>query len=146
MHRGVVALVVGMAAGSMASSACGPSAGAPSASLDGEWSVVLLSVVGREIELADHRVTLSIDGTSVTGTAACNSYGGVLDVDGAGAGTFELSDVAITEMACEPAVMEIESAVMQALMAIDRYQLTDSLSLDGGDDTRLELRRADSAE
>ncbi len=65
------------------------------------------------------------------GTAACNSYGGTVEVDGT---SWSLSQVAVTEMACEPALMEAESAYLEALDAVDAWRRdADGLELTGGD-------------
>lgn len=117
--------------------------GDPMAGPNGGW--VLVEAVPA-IEVPDPaRVTLVVeerdDGTlGAGGTAACNSYGGTL-VAGAD-GAWSLTDVASTEMGCEPALMEAESAYLDALVAIDTWErpADDSLLLTGPDVTlRFEL-------
>lgn len=96
----------------------------------GAWE---LSSAEPPIEVPDGaRVTLTIeerDGQlQAGGTAACNQYGGTLQVDG---DAWAIDQLSWTEMGCEPALMEAESAYLDALMAIETW------SRDGG---TLELR------
>ncbi len=83
------------------------------------------------------RVTLLVQetdqGLRAGGTAACNSYGGTLDVDG---DSWTLREVAVTEMGCEPPLMTAESAYLGALATVDTWARTgDVLELTGGDVT-----------
>lgn len=72
--------------------------------------------------LESHRVTLVIEGDEVMGTAACNSYGGQVTVDPP---TFALSELAVTEMACEPP----ETLVLQRAY-LDALQLANTIESD----------------
>lgn len=97
--------------------------------LDGEWLVEELTVDGGRIELDPSRpITLTIDGDTVSGTAACNHYSGAIDVStGAGHGDFVVSDLSWTEMGCEPEVMAVEQSFLTALQAVDAYEAADGL-------------------
>lgn len=85
------------------------------------------------------RITLTVeeaDGEALRagGTAACNSYGGDLEAEEDGA--WSLAQLAWTEMGCEPAFMEAESAYLEALSAIDTWRRDgDTLVLTGGEVT-----------
>lgn len=95
----------------------------------GTWRLVSGSVDGREIPVADdHPVTLTIEGSEIGGTAACNHYGGRLTVT---AGRLEIGDLAMTAMGCEEPAMAIETAYLGALAVIDSI---------GADDEALVLR------
>ena len=97
---------------------------------DGAWALSAATVDGAALDLDDrYRVTMTIDGSRVGGTAACNGYGGALTTAG---GSFAVGDIAQTEMACEPAVMEIESAFLQGLLRVSAVARSgDVLSLTG---------------
>lgn len=84
------------------------------------------------------RITLTVEEDDgqlrAGGTAACNSYGGTLTAGEEG--TWSLAELAWTEMGCEPAFMEAESAYLDALVAVDTWQRDgDTLELTGGDVT-----------
>jgi heat shock protein HslJ len=101
-------------------SACGAPGATPSASSDlgieGSWQLISGRTRAGEVPMvADRPITLSIEGSSVTGTAACNSYGGRLV--GAG-GRVRIDELGMTAMGCEPDVMASESAYTAALSAI----------------------------
>lgn len=103
--------------------ACG-SVGSPSpdASEDpfdpqGSWELISGSVDGAEIPLVDdHPITLTIEGTEIGGTAACNSYGGRLTVTD---GRLEIRDLGMTAMACEEPLMAAEAAYTVALNSVE---------------------------
>jgi heat shock protein HslJ len=83
--------------------------------------------------LDTHPITMTLDGSRITGTAACNSYSGSYRV--ASTGDFELVDgVAVTEMACSPeSAMESERQFLAALLAVDEMALDDgTLTFTGG--------------
>lgn len=84
--------------------------------LDGAWVLIAATLDGTTLSLNDqYRVTMTIDGSQISGRAACNSYGGAVSIDN---GVFSLGEIAQTEMGCEPAVMEIESKFMQGLFSV----------------------------
>jgi len=103
--------------------ACG-SAGAPSPSSSGNpfdpqgsWELTSGRADGAEIAIVDdHPITLTIEGSEIGGTAACNSYGGRLTVTD---GRLEIGDVAMTAMGCEEPVMAAEAAYTAGLAAVD---------------------------
>lgn len=99
-------------------------------SVDGDWELVAGQVDGDPLEApGDHRITLSIEGDEVGGRAACNSYGGEIAVDGA---DVSIGTIAVTEMACQPpAVMEAETAYLEALLRVDHAERDDELVLTG---------------
>lgn len=80
----------------------------------GDWELVGGTLDGAELPLVGGwPVTMSLAGGTVGGTAACNGYGGRYDLDGA---TISVDEVAATEMACQPDVMESEAAFFTALL------------------------------
>lgn len=109
LHRGVatgalVLLVTG----------CSFLRGAEGALLNGEWRLQAGTNQGAAIPIvAGHPITLKIDGTQVGGSAACNSYGGKVAVEGT---TVKITALMQTEMACQgDEVMASEAAYLQAL-------------------------------
>jgi heat shock protein HslJ len=92
----------------------GPSApGASPAAIVGDWVLTGGSIDGGDAPvLEDHRITMTITGSGVGGTAACNSYGGeiVMRPDG-----LHLENLAQTEMACQEPAMSAEAAYLTAL-------------------------------
>ena len=84
--------------------------GAASEAIEGEWILVAGEIDGVPVPLVDGwDVSLSIKWGELGGTAACNGYGGFVDVSAAGLRVTELS---WTEMGCEPAVMQLEQSYL----------------------------------
>jgi heat shock protein HslJ len=97
---------------------------------DGDWVMASGSLDGAEVPVVDgYRITMSIAGGDIGGTAACNSYGGTVERDET---TFRVVEFSVTEMACEPPVMASEAAFLEALGRLDSYERgTDALTLRG---------------
>ena len=85
---------------------------------DTEWVLTAAEVDGAPLELLDtHPVTLVRTDDGIGGTAACNSYGGAMTIDGS---TIAFGDLFQTEMACDPpAAMDLEAAYLAALSRVD---------------------------
>ncbi|HET9417670.1 MAG TPA: META domain-containing protein [Candidatus Limnocylindria bacterium] len=98
---------------------CGAATPSPSAGGDPQGSWVLVSGAtdaGAMPLVEDHPITLTIEESTIGGTAACNGYGGRLEATAAGV---EIRDLAWTAMACIPdEVMAAEAAYTQALPAV----------------------------
>lgn len=117
-----LALVL-VACGSVGASPISPSA--DPFDPEGSWELKSGHVDGAEIPIVDdHPITVTIDGSEIGGTAACNSYGGRLTVTD---GRLEIRDVGMTAMGCEEPVMAAEAAYTAALNAVD------SIGGDGGE-------------
>ena len=98
-----------------------PSHGAP-ASLDGEWLLQAGTNQGQPVPIvAGSRITLNIDGTQVGGSAACNSYGGTIQVSGS---SVAISALSMTEMACQQDLMASEAAYLAALPRVTTVALS----------------------
>ncbi len=99
----------------------------------GSWQLASGSTASGEMPLVpDAPVTLEVaaDG-AVSGRSACNQYSGTATVDGA---SLTFGPLATTLMACEDAVMVVESAYQQALAQVDAGARTaDGLVLTGPD-------------
>lgn len=76
-------------------------------------------------------VSMSIAGDEITGTAACNGYGGTVAIGDDG--SFSVGEVAMTEMGCQPDVQALEQAFAAALFEFDAYVVDGgTLTLSGG--------------
>lgn len=95
----------------------GSGAGAPGGDVDGDWVLV----EGVDVP-AGSRVTLSVDGDEVGGTAACNGYGGTVDRDG---DAFVVGGLSMTEMGCDGPVQQAESAFVEAFTQVRRAVVED---------------------
>ncbi len=98
--------------------------GAPDASdpddeqVEGAWVLESGSVGGAPVPiLAGHRITLTIDGSRIGGSAACNSYGATVVPAGGG---IRLDELAQTLIGCAPDVQASEQAYMTGLAAVNR--------------------------
>ncbi len=100
----------------------------------GHWLLDSGTDDGADLVILDtHPIGMTLNGSRITGTAACNSYGGVYTLDEDGG--FNITDgVAVTEMWCgDQDVMDSEQAYLDALQNVDRLEITTSgLVLTGG--------------
>ena len=119
-------------------SACGISeTDLGTASIDGAWQLESGTVAGEAVPLVDgYRITFTGEGTSFGGTAACNQYGATVDIDGGAAAVTELF---VTEIACDPEVMDSEATYLTGLQAIDRADRTGDRLVLAGPDVELEF-------
>jgi heat shock protein HslJ len=93
-------------------------------SIEGSWVLASGSANGEPIlVLESHPITMTLDGSNIDGTAACNGYGGTYRV--ASNGNFQIVDgLSITEMACSPPeVMDSEAQFMEAMINVDHVAL-----------------------
>jgi heat shock protein HslJ len=115
---------------------------APSSSaeaIEGAWELTSGRTSAGEIPIVDDwPITLTIEGGTIGGTAACNSYGGRLVGVG---GRVRVEELGMTAMGCEADVMASESAYTAALDAVSEIGMDgDALVLVGPD---VELRFAE---
>ncbi len=88
--------------------------------LNGSWWLV----DGPVGPIPGHDVTVTFDGNEISGTAACNGYGGTVDLaDGA----ITVGELNWTEMGCEPEVQALEQTFLQSLATIDTYRFDGDL-------------------
>ena len=105
-------------------------------SIDGEWQLQAGTNQEQVVPIvAGSRITLKVDGTKAGGSAACNTYGGTIQVNGS---SVAISALSMTEMACQEDLMASEAAYLAALPRVTTVALAgDSLVLSGPE---LELR------
>jgi heat shock protein HslJ len=97
-------------------SSCSLLPGGGATSLDGEWLLNAGTNQGAPVPIvAGSRITLKIDGTTAGGSAACNLYGGMIQVNGS---TVRISALSMTEMACQEDLMASEAAYLAALPGV----------------------------
>jgi heat shock protein HslJ len=100
--------------------------------LDGSWRLTDGIHGGEPIPVvAQAPITMTIDGSEIGGHAACNIYGGTIEVDG---DTVSIEALSMTEMACEEGVMASEASFMSALPLVDAANRSgDRLTFTGPD-------------
>lgn len=98
--------------------------------LDGAWTLVSGTHDGARLQLIDNApLTLTIEGTAVSGHAACNGFSGSATISGS---QFRLGDLASTMMGCDQPIMALESAYHAALGAVREARRSgDRLTLTG---------------
>jgi heat shock protein HslJ len=96
----------------------------------GDWQLTRGTVDGIDIPLvAESPVTMTVEGSRVSGRAACNQYGGEMVVAD---GEVSFGALMQTEMACEEPLMSIESAFLGAMSRVRAAALDgDALTLRG---------------
>jgi heat shock protein HslJ len=133
----MLALTVAAACGEVVPGAGGSPDGSPD-ELAGGWRLTDGEGPDGPIPIVDsHDITLVIeeDG-SWGGTAACNSYGATVELDGTDLRVTELFQ---TEMACiEEGVMESEAAYLTAFGQVTSFEVADEVLTLHGDGVRLD--------
>jgi heat shock protein HslJ len=81
------------------------------------------------------QVTLTFEDGQAHGSAACNSYGGAYQAGDDGSLSFDA--FAVTQMACEPPLMTLETTYLEVLGGVSTFEVGSSgdLSLSNGDAT-----------
>ena len=101
----------------LTAAACATEVAGGESVLTGSWQLDSGTVHGEPIpQLSGYRITFTSQGSSFTGTAACNGYGGLFGVE---AWEMTLQELFVTEMACQPEVMVSEQAYLAALGLVD---------------------------
>jgi heat shock protein HslJ len=119
----------------------GPAAQAPAAP-EGDWILAEGTGPDGAVPIVDGSpITLMIDDGDWGGTAACNSYGGTVTVDGSSVAVSELYQ---TEMAClDDRVMESERRYLDALAQVDRFERDGDRLVLRGEDVTLTFAQAE---
>jgi heat shock protein HslJ len=110
---------------------------------DGDWVVVAGVVGGEPVGLVDgYDITLSISAGEISGTAACNGYGGVVEHDD---GEIRIGELSWTEMGCEPDVQALEQTFLQSLLTVGSYRLDEGQLVLVGPDAEWTFEAAPNA-
>lgn len=107
------------------------------ASVEGSWQLESGSLNGEPMTMVDtHPITMTLEAGEISGTAACNTYGGDYTLS---AGEFAIGEgLSYTEMACQPSeVMESERQFLDSLLLIEEAALVDGGLVLQGPDTEL---------
>lgn len=139
MHRRpILALLVLLLLVSACAGDPGPSPTSEPIDPQGSWQLVAGSLGGSDIPIVDdHPITLTIEGSRVGGTSACNSYGGRLEAQG---GRLRIADLGMTAMGCEEPVMASEVAYTGALGRVDEITMDGTELVLGGPDVELRFQ------
>jgi heat shock protein HslJ len=133
------ALVAAMILAGCGSPGTTPSPAGDSFDPQGSWELTSGTAKDQRIPiLDDHPITLTIEGSEIGGTSACNSYGGRLTVSG---GQLEISELGMTAMGCEAPAMAAESAYVAALGAVRSIAGGDELLVLRGPGVELRFER-----
>ncbi len=97
----------------------------PQGELDGDWQVTSGIVNDEAVQLIDSApITLTVDGSDLSGTAACNGYGATASF---GDGRVTVGGTHSTEMACEPAEsMQLEQLYLSSIGPSATYRVDGS--------------------
>ncbi len=123
-------------------SAPGASGGTGDGMLDasGDWRLVEGSSGGVAIPIVpDADITLTVEGSRVSGRAACNQYGGEVVVAD---GQVRFGPLAMTEMACDEPLMTAEAAFLGAMGDVRAASLDDDRLTLTGDGVQLVFERS----
>jgi heat shock protein HslJ len=109
----------------------------------GPWQLESGIVDSDPVPLVDgYRITLTVDDTTLGGTAACNGYGA--DYTRSGGAGIEIDGLSWTEMACMPdEVMASEQAYLGGLVRVDEMAVEDRMLVLSGPDVELRFDRLD---
>lgn len=103
--------------------------------VEGSWQLDSGSVRDEPVPLVTgYRITLTIEGESATGRAACNRYGGTIRID---RDSLSLGEIGATEMGCQPEVLSSEQAYISALRLVDTVTRDGAASVLSGTETVL---------
>lgn len=109
-------------AGTGHSASAVPTSASASGSDPGDPSGAWVMVSGPSDPIPGWDVTVEIDGDQIGGTAACNGYGGTVEI---GAGTMAVSELGQTEIGCESEIQQLEQVFLRSLAAATAYSLPD---------------------
>lgn len=115
-------------------------AAVPEKDVVGGWEFVEGRTGGSPIPQPEGgRATLVIEEDTLSGTAFCNGYGGGYRMPQGG---LSVTGLGVTEMGCEPELIEAETAYLEALVAADERVAVESGQLViSGDGVELRFRR-----
>jgi heat shock protein HslJ len=123
---------IAIAAAALVLAACGggTAGGDPQTLIGGSYVVTTISVDGAEQSLIEP-VTITFDADSIDVNTPCNGMGGPVTYSET---ALQVGPLMSTKMACEPALMEQDQVIADALAANPTWLVADgSLTLTGGE-------------
>jgi len=106
--------------------------------LDGTWQLTRGVDHGEAVPIVEPgSITMRVDGSEIGGRAACNIYGGTIEVGG---DLITISALSMTEMACEEDRMASEAAYLAAIGVVETAERTDDRLVLAGPDVELHYR------
>jgi heat shock protein HslJ len=136
-----VAIVLPLVLVASAFSACGGDEGSSSdpgtqdpAALEGEsWILTQMLTAGGQTEVVQTGVSAQFDGTTVSGSAGCNSYHASYEASG---GDISFGPIAATKKICPEDEQSTEDRYLQLLAEIGSYEVSGrSMSMNEKDGT-----------
>lgn len=113
-------------------------------SIDGQWSITMIKIADATVEPVEaSNPYFSVNEEGIAGNTGCNGFFGSVEFDSDG--QWSTGPLGSTKMACIPALMAQETAILKHLQDADEWSVdgdTGALLLDG--ETVLELERLDS--
>lgn len=115
-----------------------PGPSEPGVEAEGVWTLRSGRAPSGRIEIPPKtRITMEVDGDEVRGSAGCNTYGAGLAIEGK---TFDVGELALTEIGCPPDVAEAEGRFVEALGEADTIARARSRLTLAGPQTELVFR------
>lgn len=111
------------------------------ADVEGSWVLTAGSVDGIGLEqVANHRITLIIEGTEMGGIAACNHYSvrATMAPDG-----LRMEGLGSTDMGCRDDVMALEAVYLDALVRVRQLERNDDELVARGEGVQLQFSALD---
>ena len=139
MRLGRVAIILPLVAFAVA--ACGgdegsssdPSAQDPAALEGDSWILTEMLTAGGQTEIVQTGVSAQFDGTTISGTAGCNSYHASYEASG---GDISFGPIAATKKLCPEDEQSTEDRYLQLLAEIGSYEVSGrSMSMNDTDGT-----------
>ena len=132
------------ATAALALTACGGTAGGdPQTLIGGSYVVTSITIDGTEAPVIEP-VTITFTADSISVDTPCNDMGGTLTITDT---RLEVGPLASTRMGCEPALMEQDRVIADALAANPTWQVADGdLTLTGAGTTIVADSAADGAQ
>jgi heat shock protein HslJ len=138
----VLAVLVGACGGS--DDTPPPAPAGPEPDYEGVWTLESGRDESGNLPFVEgYPITLELDGNEARGSAACNSYGGGVDVTGS---SFRAGGFAVTEIGCDPDVTESQDRYLAAIAAADTIAVDGSAMTLTGPDVTLTFDRVPPVE
>lgn len=144
MDKLIALIAVVVLAGACGGAEDEPALPAPDPDFQGSWTLASGHSASGDIPLVDgYPITFLLDGEQASGSAACNSYGGPVSVEGS---EFDAGSFAVSEVGCEDEVMQSQERYLEALEDAEEIAVEGKTLTLTGTDTELVFRRVPPVE